>query len=219
MKTSLIAFRRLWLALTLILTLAIAAQSGAVAQTTEGLDGPAYGTEAYADEREALFAALLAADTEQKGRAAEDAIWRMWFRGPSVEIGARMDDGSQRLRWGEYEAAEEIFSEVVAAAPDYSEAYNQRAFALFLQGDLEASLEDIDRALALEPKHFGALAGRVQIFVQQGREALALEAVREAVAIHPWLRERTLLREEEKEAPAPGEGSGDGSGDDSGVDL
>ncbi|MEL6278573.1 MAG: tetratricopeptide repeat protein [Pseudomonadota bacterium] len=162
------------------------------------LDGPAYGSEAYADEREALFAALKSAESELEARAAEDAIWAMWFRGPSYEIGERMDDASQRLRWGEYDAAREILDGILVDAPGYSEAYNQRAFAYFLMGNYEESLADIDRTLDLEPNHFGALSGQAQIFIRQSLIEKAIGVVREATKIHPWLRERYMLPESER---------------------
>lgn len=179
----------------IVVGLLLGAPAPAVAQDQGGAP---YGSAAYGEERVALFEALKSAESEAEGRAAEDAIWRMWFRGPTEEIGAQMSEAAQRLRWGEYDTATELFSAVVAAHPDYSEGYNQRAFAHFLAGRLEESLVDIDRTLALEPNHFGALSGRAQVFLRQGRIELALGAIREAVKIHPYLRDRTLLPEDER---------------------
>ena len=49
--------------------------------------------------------------------------------------------------------------------------------------------------LALEPKHFGALAGKARILMRQGRVSLGQKALREAIDIHPWIAERTMLIE------------------------
>ena len=63
----------------------------------------------------------------------------------------------------------------------------------FFSGDLEGSFRDTDKVLALEPRHFGALAGRALILLQMGDRPRAMENLRRAVAIDPYLRERDLL--------------------------
>lgn len=70
-----------------------------------------------------------------------------------------------------------------------------RATAYFLRGAYEKSLADIEKTLALEPRHFGALAGRGLIFHTLGKRDEALEAIKAALDIHPWLAERGLFPE------------------------
>ena len=86
----------------------------------------------------------------------------------------------------DFQGARDLLDEVIAEAPDYAEGWNQRAFVLFLQGNYEASLEDIDKTLALEPRHFGALSGKAMIFMTLGRVKLGQETLRQAVEIHPY---------------------------------
>jgi tetratricopeptide (TPR) repeat protein len=76
---------------------------------------------------------------------------------------------------------------LVALEPDFAEAWNKRATVYFYQGEYERSLADISRVLALEPRHFGALNGLGMIFERTGRKAEALEAFRNALAIHPQM--------------------------------
>ena len=49
------------------------------------------------------------------------------------------------------------------------------------------SLADIDKVLALEPRHFGALSGLGMIRRDKGDERGALEAFREALSINPFM--------------------------------
>ncbi|SCZ25139.1 tetratricopeptide repeat protein [Afifella marina] len=150
-----------------------------------------------ASERKAelsrFYDELKDAKTEMEGRRIENLIWQTWMIGPSPAISQMMQQALTARRVADYDKATAILDDVIARAPDYAEAWNQRATLRFLQGDLDGSLEDIDRVMELEPKHFAALSGRGLILLHQGRTRLAHKALREAVAINPWLRERSLL--------------------------
>jgi tetratricopeptide (TPR) repeat protein len=93
--------------------------------------------------------------------------------------------GMRALEADEIDLAIEAFDEVVAQAPHFAEGYNQRATAYFLAHDFDASLADIDRVLALEPRHFGALTARGLIHLARGNDYLALIAFEAVLAIHP----------------------------------
>ena len=144
--------------------------------------------------RDRLFDRLKNAMTEAEGRAIENAIWEMWMAdAPTADIGRDVEDAMNARESYDFDRALSLLDGVVAAAPDYAEGWNQRAFIRFLKEDLDGALEDLDRALELEPRHFGALSGKAIVLMQQGRVELGHEALREAVAIHPWLKERSML--------------------------
>lgn len=140
-----------------------------------------------------LFTALASAESEYESRGAEDAIWLRWIEAPDPTAQALLDEGMRRIRQSDFEGAEKALTTLIARCPDYAEGYNQRAYARFLAGKFDRSLEDITRALNREPKHFAALSGRIRILFSQGRTDLAREALTEAIKIHPWLRERRML--------------------------
>ena len=173
----------------LVLALVLAGpilQPGAQAQPAPPADGAA--------ERQWLFEALRTAPTERLGRVIEDQVWWYWMRqAPDVESAAMMRDAMGRRDAYDFAGALEIADRLVQRAPDWAAAWNERATILFFQGKYEASLADVARTLGLEPKHFGALAGKALIHFRQGRAELAREALRRAVAIHPWLKERHML--------------------------
>jgi tetratricopeptide (TPR) repeat protein len=144
-------------------------------------------------ERAPLFEDLRAAPNEMRGREVADRIWRSWHVAPDADAQVLLDTAKRRLREADYPEADRLLSALVAYCPDYAEGWNQRAFARFLVGDLDGALHDLDRTLELEPMHFGALTGRALTLLRQGRAELGQKALRQAVAVNPWITERYLL--------------------------
>ena len=148
-------------------------------------------------EKRALLEQLRQAQSESEGRKIEGEIWELWFsQAPTAEIRESLDAGMSRRDSYDYEAAENYFDDVVAAAPNYAEGYNQRAFARFLREDFEGSKKDLEKTLELEPDHFGALSGMYHILRIENRHKAALGFLQKAVSLHPWIQERFGLPEE-----------------------
>ncbi len=154
---------------------------------------------ARAEERADLFTALKAAPNEDVANAAIRAIWELWQTAPDEEAQTMLDAARKRMRVYDFNGAIEHLDELVAYAPDYAEGWNTRATTLFLQEKYDQSLADVDKTLELEPKHFGALAGKAVILMRQGRAELSQDALREAVELNPYLRERHMLIEKSPE--------------------
>ena len=172
------------------LLLLVAAAAGAVADPVSKVRGdPA----AHAAEGDRVFRFLALAKTEAEGRAMEDQAWLWFMAAPDAASAGLMNRALERRGAFDLDAALAVLDELVAAAPDWAEAWNQRATVRFEKGDFEGSLADIEVTLRLEPRHFGALAGRAIIETGFGRVALAQSDLRRAVAIHPFLKERGLL--------------------------
>lgn len=138
-----------------------------------------------------LFAALSKAATPREARLIDTQIWAIWVNPTDPEIARRMDEIEQVRQRGDLDAVLAMLDDIVADFPDYAEGWNQRATIEFVMGDDEASLADIDEVLKREPRHFGALSGQALIFNRQGRRNLAVEAMRKALAIHPFLVEKS----------------------------
>ena len=135
-----------------------------------------------------LFDRLWAATEAQEIGEAETAIWQVWLERDDPEVDRLFTGGIRATQMGAFSVALDSFNELVERAPDFAEGWNQRATLHYLAGDYEASLADIDRTLALEPRHFGALTGRGLIYLALEREVEALEAFERALDMNPHMK-------------------------------
>lgn len=166
------------------------ALDGRLLAAAAGKDSPATSRKAKLD---ALFARLMASEDQGKADRIVQQIWALWLKSGDAEVDLRMSEALIHLRGANLSRAKSMLSQVIRAKPDYAEAWNQRAIANFRSGDFEASLSDIARTLALEPRHFGALAGKGVIKMHQGKNAEALAAFERAMRFNPFLRERARI--------------------------
>jgi tetratricopeptide (TPR) repeat protein len=164
-----------------------------MAQTPPG--DPSQARPRMAALREQLFQALKQAQSEQEARGIEDQIWLFWMQGPDEQATREMAAILAARRAYDNEKALSLADALIARLPDYAEGWNQKATVLFAMDDLDGSLEAIQHVLGLEPKHFGSLAGKAVILMRQGRAALAQDALKAAVEIDPFLKERVMLAE------------------------
>ncbi len=137
------------------------------------------------EEIDALFAKLSC--EAEPSYDLEDRIWALWCSHEEQDACTRMEQTIQAIARRDYAQAHELLDEMTRRWADWAEVWNKRATLLFLEGRDGESLADIDRTLALEPRHFGALCGLGQIAIRQGEPHLALAAFRAALRIHPDL--------------------------------
>src|SRR3954452_12687234 len=86
---------------------------------------------------------------------AEHALWNIWFRAGPPEANHQLARGAQALERRDFQHAITHFDRALQLAPDFAEAYNQRALATHLLEEFEESLKDCQSAAKLMPCHFG----------------------------------------------------------------
>ena len=147
--------------------------------------------DAHPDEitKDVLFLALKYAPDAASARTYEDEIWQQWFQSGDQAIDQLMQKAMQQRRNYDFAGAVETLNRMIELRPGYAEAWNQRATMYFFQENYEASLQDVAKTLELEPRHFGALAGRAVIRMKQLKPALARQNIIEAAKINPYLKE------------------------------
>ncbi len=135
----------------------------------------------------------------------EQAIWKIWLKSGSPTIDLLMSQVVKSMGQRNYRLALKLLDRIVELAPEFSEGWNKRATVLYITGQFQASLDDIERVLVLEPRHFGALSGMGLVMQQLGDKKGALGAFREALNVHPYLgAAKKAIRILEKEVEGQG---------------
>jgi len=134
-----------------------------------------------------LFVRLHDAPNWAEARTVEGRIWSIWLESEDENLDPVMRQGILAMNARDYSGALEAFNAVIRAAPDFAEGWNKRATLYWLMGELQKSVDDIERTLALEPRHFGALSGLGMIRKAQDRPADAIQAYKRALEIYPTM--------------------------------
>jgi tetratricopeptide (TPR) repeat protein len=141
-----------------------------------------------AERLDALYGALKAAPNARAAQAVEERIEAMLAQSGSDTADLLIVRARSVMEAKEYDLSIELLDSVIELSPDFTEAYAQRATALYLKKDINRALADLRVVIAREPRHFTALAGLGVILQDIGNDKLALDAFRRAVAIHPHLK-------------------------------
>jgi tetratricopeptide (TPR) repeat protein len=132
--------------------------------------------DALARARDAAEAALL-----------EQAIWTIWHEIDDPQSAALLEAAGLAMASRAWDVAADRLDRLVARSPGFAEGWNKRATLRWLVGDHVGSVRDIQRTLALEPRHFGALSGLGLILMAEDDIEGAIRAFTLALALHPFL--------------------------------
>lgn len=165
--------------------------------------GLALGAGVKADQRDPVLDSLFADLQAAQGKSAmlvQNRIWEVWFESGSDMVDLLLVDSREAMQMGLYGQAEEQLDAAVELAPEFAEGWNRRATLRFMRKNYVGSIEDIQKVLDLEPRHFGALSGLGMIYDRIEQPEAALQAFREALLINPHMAEVRKRAEEIEKA-------------------
>lgn len=149
---------------------------------------------------DALFHRLQTTSSDEEAQMIEVTIRHVWAQSGRDNVDDMMTEAVASLRTGEYDDALTALDKVTLSAPDFAEGWNLRATVHYLREEYGEAVADIERVLALEPRHFGALAGLGRIFLELEDKKAALRAFEAALDLNPHLadirKETNDLREQ-----------------------
>jgi tetratricopeptide (TPR) repeat protein len=118
-------------------------------------------------------------------QVVEEEIYMLWSRSGSATADYLLQRGRAAIEAGDTQAAYQHLTALTDHAPEFAEGWNARASLFFQTNRYGPSISDIQRVLALEPRHFGALTGLGIMLEEIGDLEGALQALEAAQAIHP----------------------------------
>ncbi|MFN3211356.1 MAG: tetratricopeptide repeat protein [Roseovarius sp.] len=131
-----------------------------------------------------LFEQLKTAEPREANRIAKE-IELAWTRSGSATADLLLKRGRDALEAGDTTAAIGHFTALTDHAPDFAEGYHMRAMA-YADADLFGpALADIERALALNPRHYNAIASLGGILYHVENYHLAKQAFDLVLSMHP----------------------------------
>jgi tetratricopeptide (TPR) repeat protein len=144
---------------------------------------------AFADQKDtrldALFTRLKASQDIVESRAIEVQIWNIWTDSGRQDVNEMMQRGLDAMGSRRLDEALTIFDQIVQTLPNFAEGWNKRATVYYLKNDYAESVKDVQRTLALEPRHFGAISGMGLIFMEVGDEVGAVKAFEDVLKLYP----------------------------------
>ena len=124
----------------------------------------------------------------------EQEIWQIWSTHPSNDkLTNLLGTGSNYVNNNQLSKAVEIFTEVILKDPNWAEAWNKRATVFYMMGKFKQSQEDIDKVLALEARHFGALAGQGLVNIQLKNYEKAILSYQQVKEIYPSMQSPEIM--------------------------
>jgi len=146
-----------------------------------------------------LFNQLEKVNNSQSAALLEEKIWSIWNEHPTNnKLTERLEFGTELMQYGDYNYALKIFDNIIDTDPKWSEAWNKRATVYFLMSQLTKSLDDINKVLNIEPRHFGALSGQARIFIRLQKYEKAIKSIERALRFYPSFKSGEMIPEIER---------------------
>ncbi len=148
-----------------------------------------------------LYSDLAKAESPKAAEKIARKIQMMWLESGSDTVNVLMSQAGKAIQAEDTALALDFLDVVVTLKPSFAEGWNRRATVFYMRQDFAKSLVDIERTLALEPRHWGALSGLAIIQRRLGFDKEALETFKQALKINPSLENAfKAIKDLEKDA-------------------
>ena len=146
-----------------------------------------------------LFTQLKKVNNSKSAALLEKKIWSIWNEHPTNNrLTERLEFGTELMQYGDYNYALRVFDNIIVTDPKWSEAWNKRATVYFLMSQFTNSLDDIDKVLNIEPRHFGALSGQARIFIKLQKYEKAIKSIERALRFYPSFKSGEMIPDIER---------------------
>ena len=140
---------------------------------------------AGAQDREAELLQQLREAPESEAGRLDRELGLIWDRSGSAAMDLLLTRGREALEAEETEKAIEHLTALTDHAPDFAEGWHARATAFYRAGLYGPALDDLERALALNPNNYDAIYGLGVMMQELGREEMAYRAYQRVLDLNP----------------------------------
>ncbi|MEM8753525.1 MAG: hypothetical protein AAGF90_11170, partial [Pseudomonadota bacterium] len=112
-------------------------------------------------------------------------IQAVWAQSGSDSMDLLLRRSREAIEAEKWDQARAHIAALTRLAPDFAEGWNASATYHYLREDYWSAAQDIERVLALEPRHFSAMTGLALILERTEQDAGALAAWREVQRLYP----------------------------------
>lgn len=155
---------------------------------------PLYFGPAAAESTEAELLEALQASSESEARRLERELALIWDRSGSASMDLLLKRGREAMEDENTLRAIEHFSALTDHAPEFAEGWHARATAYFRAGLYGPALDDLQRALALNPNNYNAIFGLGVMFQEFGDLPRAVQAFDRTLELNPHHEPATEAR-------------------------
>lgn len=128
---------------------------------------------------------VLQADDPAPRELGRRALEHIWFHRAGRDAYRMLEQAHDATEKKEFQRALAILDRMIERYPDFAEAWNRRGAVYWELGNYEQSAADSERALALNPNHYGAMQGIGICRLQMGDVAAACRYLRAALRLLP----------------------------------
>lgn len=132
-----------------------------------------------------LYAELAATDEPEEGERIAQMIQAEWAKSGSDSMDLLLNRARKAMAEENFNAARVHLSALTRLAPDFAEGWNASATLRYLSDDYANAVLEIERVLAINPRHFSALTGLALVLQQTDQKKGAMTAWREVERLYP----------------------------------
>ncbi|MEO0378960.1 MAG: tetratricopeptide repeat protein [Pseudomonadota bacterium] len=144
-----------------------------------------------------MLEALRSAEPAEAIRLSRE-IEREWAKSGSTSLDMLLRRGREALEQEQIDIAIEHLTAVTDHAPDFAEGWHARATAYYMKDLYGPALDDLQRALILNPDNYNALFGLGVMLQEFGDYGRAQDAFDQVLDLHPNHENASKAREQLK---------------------
>lgn len=144
-----------------------------------------YFAPASAETSETELLAQLAEADEAEAKRIDRELALIWGRSGSASMDLLLKRGREALEDEDNTRAIEHLSALTDHAPEFAEGWHLRATAYYRAGLYGPALDDLERALALNPNNYDAIFGLGVMMQEFGNSDAAAELFDRTLSLHP----------------------------------